>query len=156
MQCMTLNTISLLLHATVKRFWHILRQNACMSLWPYMMSYARRRCRSSVTKCGSRISPEFFDLASPNFARTSILTCSTLVLVTIYFRSEVIAKKPAKMMALGGISWERFVWGPSDFKGILGTIGPTKLPDMPSLATSGQLQKAIKYCTKVRKLGLPG
>ena len=43
-----------------------------------------------------------------------------------------------------------------DFKRLSGTIGPTNLPNMTSLAVSGQLQKARKYCTKAHKMGAAG
>ena len=37
-----------------------------------------------------------------------------------------------------------------------GTIGLKNIPDMTSLAASGRLQNAIKYCTKVLKTGSAG
>ena len=37
-----------------------------------------------------------------------------------------------------------------------GTNDPAKLPDMMSLAASGRLQNAIKYCTKVHKMRVVG
>ena len=63
------------------------------------------------------------------------------------FRSEVILKKPSKMppsTASGGISRERFLRGLRHFTGLSGTIGPTRLLDMTSLAVSGLLQTVTK------------
>ena len=58
--------------------------------------------------------------------------------------------------ALGGISRERFKRGPRNLISLSSAIGPTNLPDMTSLTDSGRLQKAIKYCTKVRQTGAAG
>ena len=55
--------------------------------------------------------------------------------------------------ASGGISQERFRRGSRTFAGLSGTIGSQNLPNMTSLAASGRLQNAVKYCTKVRKTG---
>ena len=53
------------------------------------------------------------------------------------------------------ISRKRFVRRSPYFTRLSGKICPTNLPDMTSLAASGRLQNAIKYCAKVRKTG-PG
>ena len=79
--------------------------------------------------------------------------------VTNYSRSEVIVVKQSKippLMALGGISWERFKRGSPNFTHLSRTISLTKLLDTISLAASGRLQNAIKYCTKVCKIGAAG
>ena len=60
------------------------------------------------------------------------------------------------MAALGGISPERFQQLSQNFAYLSGTIDLTNLPDMTSLATSGRLHKATKYCAKVRKTGPAG
>ena len=59
-------------------------------------------------------------------------------------------------MALGGISQERFKRGSKNFTCLSWTIGPTNVLDMTSPSVAGQLQNAIKYCTKVRKMGAAG
>ena len=56
----------------------------------------------------------------------------------------------------GAISQERFKRGSRNLTRVSRTIGPTKLPDMTSLAVSGRLQNVIKYGTVVRKTGLVG
>ena len=58
-------------------------------------------------------------------------------------------------MALDRISPEWFKRGSQNLH-LLGTVSPTNLPDMTSLNTSGRLQYAIKYCTKVCKAGAAG
>ena len=58
-----------------------------------------------------------------------------------YFRPEVSVKKPSKMPPLTGsdeISRERFKRGSLSFTQEFGKTGPTDLPDMTLLATSGQ------------------
>ena len=61
-------------------------------------------------------------------------------------------------MALGRLSSEQFKRGPRNFTTLSGTVSPTNLPvpDMTSLAASGQLQNATEYGTKVRKTGAAG
>ena len=54
-------------------------------------------------------------------------------------------------MASGRISGERFNREQQNFTYLSGTIGPTNLPYMTSLAAYGRLQNAVKYCTKVCK-----
>ena len=51
--------------------------------------------------------------------------------------------------ALGRISRERFKGGSRYFTRLSGTVSNTSLPDMTLQSASGQLQNAIKYCTKV-------
>ena len=119
-----------------------------------------RHC-SSITNWAARLSRERFHLKSPNFTwisiPTDLLYSPTEYDVTNCFKSEVVAKNQSKMpppMVSYGISWERFMTimrGPPNFKCLSGPIGFTNLPDMTSLATSGRLQNAINYCTKVRK-----
>ena len=58
--------------------------------------------------------------------------------------------------ALGRISPE---WSEQESRNITHlpwTISLTNLPDMTSIAASGRLQNAVKYCTKVRKTGVAG
>ena len=56
-------------------------------------------------------------------------------------------------MALSGISQERFKRGSPNFTDLVGAFGLANLPDMTTtLAASGWLQNAIKYCTKVCKM----
>ena len=57
---------------------------------------------------------------------------------------------------VGRISPERFQRGSRNFTFLSGKIGLTDLPDMTPLADSGQLQNAIKYCLKVRRMGAAG
>ena len=56
---------------------------------------------------------------------------------------------------LGRISGERFKGGPRTFTHLSRTVRLTNLSDMTSLAASGRLQNAIKYCTKAHKTGAP-
>ena len=42
------------------------------------------------------------------------------------------------------------------FYALSATVNLTNLPDMTSLAASGRLQNAIKYCTKVPYTGATG
>ena len=67
-----------------------------------------------------RISREPFEIKSPNFTGTSILTCSTFApdMTSLPTSGRMLQrKKPSKMppqTASGGISWERFKqWSPS-------------------------------------------
>ena len=80
--------------------------------------------------------------------------------ITNYILSEARETKPSKMppqTASGGISGERVKQGSPNFKQLSGITGPTNVPDMTSLITSGRLQNAIKYCTKeMRKTGPAG
>ena len=81
--------------------------------------------------------------------------------VIIYFRSEATAKKkPSKMppyTASGVISREKFMRGSPNFTRLSGTNVHKNLPDMTSLISSGRLQNAIEYWTKVmRKTGTAG
>ena len=80
---------------------------------------------------------------------------------TGYFRLAAIEvfKKQLKIppaMALGTISRKWFQRGSQNFMHLSWTISPTNLLDMTSLTVSSQLKNAIKYCTKVRKMGLTG
>ena len=52
---------------------------------------------------------------------------------------------------LGQISREGFKQGSHNYTAISGKISLTN-PDMASLAASGQLQNAIEFCIKVRKM----
>ena len=52
-------------------------------------------------------------------------------------------------MASGIISPKRLSKRSQNFKRLSGTTGPTNLPDMASLVTSGRPQNAIKYGTNV-------
>ena len=91
------------------------RQNAArwrlaLMWWPANVGVVRRG--TFVTKWGSRISRERFDLVWITNFFTNLYTSRfynhTGYDVTIYFRSEVIAKKPSKMppqTTSGGISW---------------------------------------------------
>ena len=54
-------------------------------------------------------------------------------------------------MALCGISQELFKLGPRNFTHLLRISGLTNMPEMTSLAASGQLQNVIKYCTELCK-----
>ena len=90
---------------------------------------------------------------------TNIIYSRTGYDVVIYFWSKVMAEKLLKIpgpVASCGISRERFKQGSRTFPCLLRTIGLTNLPDMTSLAGSGRLQNAIKYCIKVRKTGPTG
>ena len=51
----------------------------------------------------------------------------------------------------GGVYREWLKIGSQNGTRLLGTIGLTNLLDLTSLAASGRLQNAIKYCTKVTK-----
>ena len=51
--------------------------------------------------------------------------------------------------ASGGISREQFNRRSRNFTYLSGTIGPTNLRDMTSLAVSDRLQNAIEYCSTV-------
>ena len=55
--------------------------------------------------------------------------------------------------ASGRISEKRVERGSRNFTRISGTANLIHLPDITSLAAMGQMQYAIKYCTKVRKTG---
>ena len=114
---------------------------------------------SFARQISPRISREPFNVESLNFTQTSISTWSTATPddVTIYFRSEVIAKKLSKIPLRR--LWVEFIENScSNDHGILPTYRgqPANLPDMTSLAASNRLQNAIKYCTKVHRTGLTG
>ena len=51
--------------------------------------------------------------------------------------------------ASGRISEKQYKRGSPNFKHFSGRTSLTNLPHMTSLAASGQLQNAIKHCTKV-------
>ena len=58
--------------------------------------------------------------------------------------------------ALGRMSPERFKQEFQNFTLFLETVSLTNLPDMTLLAASGRLHDSIKYCKKVRKMGVAG
>ena len=136
--------------------WLISRSE--VAFWPYVMTGVGRRLSRNRD---SRISRERFDPESQNFSTnvyTNKIYHNTGYDVTICFRSEGILNILSKMpppTASGTISREKFKRGSRNFTDLSGTIGPTNLPDMASLAVSGR-QNLIKYCTKVRKTGLVG
>ena len=124
-----------------------------------------RRLSSTIMKWVARISGERFELESSNFTKTCTPTCCAITSdMTSLAASDwkLSRKKPWWKMppptALGGISRERFKRGSPNSTHLSETIGNTKLPDshMASLAASGRLQSAIKYCTKVDKTGPAG
>ena len=84
------------------------------------------------TKSTCRLSPETFDLESSNFTLTSVPTHFTATL-------DMTSLSTSSLYRL----WLEF-------------IGLTNVPDMTSLAASGRLQNAIKYCAEVRKTGPAG
>ena len=116
--------------------------------------------RSFVPHTVTLVSRKWFDLESPNFTRSFILTCFTSTPdmshdVTIYFQSEIIAKQRRKWHLLR--VWVEFLENctcarTTKFYLLIGHNSPTNLPDLTSLAASGWLQNAIKYCIKVRKM----
>ena len=114
----------------------------------------RRLASLSVTKLGSHISWERFDLEPPNFTRISILTYSTATLdmASLFTSSRKLSwTKSSKIqpsVASDGISRERFKRGSWDFTHLSGSITLTNMLDMTSWAASGQLQNATKYRTK--------
>ena len=72
-----------------------------------------------------------------------------------HFRVGSYREKTVKMPLLtvsGRISQEQYERerGPPNSTRLSGTIGLINLPDMISLAASGRMQNATKYCTKVR------
>ena len=109
-----------------------------------------RPVSSFITKWGTRISQQRFDLESPKFytnLHTGRVYNHTRYDITIYFRLEVIAKKQAQMppqMASGESSRERFKRRSRNFTCLSATTGPTNWPDITLLVASGGLQNAIK------------
>ena len=102
-------------------------------------------------------------LPYPPFSSTSHtgfdISSHTRYDVMAYFRLAVIKvrKKRSELpppTALGGISRERFEQRSQNFTRLSWKIGPTNLLHLTSLAVSGWLHNAMRYCTKVRKTGL--
>ena len=125
--------------------------------WPAYAGVVRPSVRPSVTKWGSRISRERFDLGSPNFTGSSIPINSTakseITLVTIS-GLKLSQKKTAENATSHDFesNFSRTIQrGLPNFTRLSGTIGLTNVTDMTPLAASGRLQNAIKYSTKVRK-----
>ena len=58
--------------------------------------------------------------------------------------------------ASGRISGEQYKRGSGNFIRLSEIASLINLSDTMSLAASGRLQNAIKYCTKVRKMGAAG
>ena len=134
---------------TMKMFCCDLRQNAEQGLW----AVVRRRPSQWGSHYISRtvwpkITQFYTDI---HFDQPYIHTGYD---ITNYNSRQLLRKKTAKMLlptTAGGISREGFKRGSRNFTGLSGTIGLTNLPDMTSLAISGWLQNAIKYCTKYVK-----
>ena len=80
--------------------------------------------------------------------------------ITGYFRLPVIeVEKTVEMWPSTvsvGIYRDLFAPRPPKFTCLSGTVDLTDLPDMTSLAVSGRLQNATKYCTKLLKTGAAG
>ena len=139
-KCSTCSTLVLCLPA-VKFVWCItdLTPSVCClfllgktPFCPYVgVGWPRRH--SCLTKWGSHISRERFDLESPNFARTSISTCSASAL---------------DMMPLAGSEGDWWLTIESSFV-LLGGVGHSGVLFLNW--SSSWLQNAIKCCTKVRK-----
>ena len=73
--------------------------------------------------------------------------------------SRNLLRKHHRKCHLRWLQVEFLEYGLSDDREIAVLIGdtrPHKLMDMTSLAASGQLQNAIKYCTKVHETGVAG
>ena len=115
----------------------------------------------SQTVSAAQISGELFDLASPNFRRTSTPTCPTatpdITPLTTSGR-KLPRKKTVENAACDGFWWNvsRTFKAKEDHKILQTCRGLTNLLEMTSLAASGRLQNAIKYCINVRKTGLTG
>ena len=74
--------------------------------------------------------------------------------VNNYFLTEVIARKPSKMLpptTSDSTSQEWFKRASQNFTHLSVTTGLRSFQDMTSLAASSRLQNATKYCTKVGK-----
>ena len=80
--------------------------------------------------------------------------------VTGYFRLAIIeGQKRSKMPPATtsvGISRERFKQGSRNLSNLSGSTGCANVLDMTSVAVSGRLRNAVKYCTKVRKKSVAG
>ena len=130
--------------ARITIFW----QNGTLAFWPYVMTCVRR-CRrrsASITNWAARISREPFDLESPNSTWTSIPTYSTTIPDMTLL---VVAKKNVENVASDGFGWNfsRTIWARiTNFYKLIWVNYPTNLPDITSLAASGRLQNANKYC----------
>ena len=74
----------------------------------------------------------------------------------MYFRSEVVdVRKTAENDAYDGFGWNLLKTVKATISKFYTLIVHNK-PHMTSLAVSGRMQNAIKYCTKVRKTGAAG
>ena len=81
---------------------------------------------------------------------TTSLTTSSWQLSKFKKRSKMLPPMACQ------ISRERLKPGSRKFYKLIGDSRSTNLQDMTSLAVSGWLPDAIKYCTKVRKTGVAG
>ena len=140
----------LLVHSSM-----IFRQNAIMRfalMW--WLAYAGDVCRrcSFITKWGSLISRDWFDLESPNFAWTFIPVGSTTT-PDMTLRSEIIdVQKNGRKCSLWRL-WVEFLENLlSEDHEILRAFVDNRL----DTAVSGLLQNASKYCTKMRQSGAAG
>ena len=99
-------------------------------------------------------------LESPNFARISMPTDSiaTPDMASPATSGQHLSKiaKTVENDASKSFQWNFWRTGPQKFTHLLGTASLINLPDMTSLAASGQPQNAIKYYTKMRKTGAVG
>ena len=101
---------------------------------------------------------EWFDLESPNFTQTSTLTYTGYD-VTNYFL-VLIGSFPEKNCQKCHIRQFRVEFLENDLSEdpthYSETISLANSPDMMSLAASGLLQNATKYCPKMHKAGATG
>ena len=124
---------------------HVVYVYACR----YAMSSVRSS--SSLTKWAARISGELVNLVSPNFTRTFIPTYSSATQdrASLTSSSQKLSWKTVENAVFGWNFSITFKARIMKFYALIGTICLTYLLDMTSLTASGQLQNALRYCTKV-------
>ena len=119
-----------------------------------------QKCANRVGWTKNRIIRPPFNLESPKLAGTSRPTRSKsitdMTLPAVSDRHLSKFEKRPKMphpTALGRISPEGVKRGSRNFMHLSGTASHRNQPDMPSLDSSSRIQNAIKYCTKMLKMG---
>ena len=161
-----INTLHYINHQISRKFaynnvhkcWKTFILGAKRQFWPYVMTCVRK-CRSSITKLGIRISRERFDLESPwtciPVGSTTTPDMTSLVPTSCLKLSQQNKRKMPPLLVSGRISWEWFMRGPPKFARLSGTTGLLNRLDMTALAACSRLQNAVKCCTKVRTM-VPG
>ena len=144
-----------------KTNYRITYEWAIQSKWTGHTSFYYRVCwlASSllfITKWAAQISRERFERGPPNFTDLSwtigltnmpdntLLAASSRLWNVIKYCTQVHKTGPklSHLTAHGRISPEWFKKGLQNFTSLSGTVSPTNLPDMTSLASSSRLQKS--------------